>query len=138
MKELEVKYLTLVDYDVKVKPYLSPAEVELIATNLLAEEDIFKRELLKKYYILTYCTDVEVDDAFDIELAVESGMYSEVECSMGNIYLIDAMIDKFENTTNVIKDFLVKLETKIPDAKTQKAMITKLQKMSKDFVPKGE
>jgi len=138
MKELIVKYRDLEEYGVRVKQYLSPAEIELIVTNLLAEQDLFKRELLRKYYILKYCTNIEVDENFDIELAVESGLYDSIEFEMSNLCEIEYMINKHETTTVVVKDFLQKIELKMPDAKTQKSMITKLQKMSKEFAPKSE
>ena len=138
MKELTVKYRDLDEYGVRVKQYLSPAEIELIVTNLLVEQDLFKRELLKKYYVLKYCTDIEIDEKFDIELAVESGLYDSIEFEITNLYEIECMINKHEATTVVVKDFLQKIELKMPDAKTQKAMISKLQKMSKEFAPKSE
>lgn len=133
MVELNMTYVTDVNFDVVIKCYITPAEMEVIVTNMVAEEDVFKRELLKKYYILKYCTDIEVDEDFDLELAVGSGLFEAIEMNVVNYEEIDDMIDKIENPTSLLKSFLTNIESKIPDQKTQKQMLTKLQKMSKEM-----
>lgn len=134
MVELNMAYVTDVNFDVVIKCYITPAEMEVIVTNMVAEEDVFKRELLKKYYILKYCTDIEVDEDFDLELAVGSGLFEAIEMNVVNYEEIDDMIDKIENPTSLLKSFLTNIEAKIPDQKTQKQMLTKLQKMSKEMI----
>lgn len=134
MVELNMAYVTDVNFDVVIKCYITPAEMEVIVTNMVAEEDVFKRELLKKYYILKYCTDIEVDEDFDLELAVGSGLFEAIEMNVVNYEEIDDMIDKIENPTSLLKSFLTNIESKIPDQKTQKQMLTKLQKMSKEMI----
>lgn len=134
MVELNMAYVTDVNFDVVIKCYITPAEMEVIVTNMVAEEDVFKRELLKKYYILKYCTDIEVDEDFDLELAVGSGLFEAIEMNVINYEEIDDMIDKIENPTSLLKSFLTNIESKIPDQKTQKQMLTKLQKMSKEMI----
>lgn len=134
MVELNMAYVTDVNFDVVIKCYITPAEMEVIVTNMVAEEDIFKRELLKKYYILKYCTDIEVDEDFDLELAVGSGLFEAIEMNVINYEEIDDIIDKIENPTSLLKSFLTNIESKIPDQKTQKQMLTKLQKMSKEMI----
>ena len=134
MVELNMAYVTDVNFDVVIKCYITPAEMEVIVTNMVAEEDVFKRELLKKYYILKYCTDIEVDENFDLELAVGSGLFEAIEMNVVNYEEIDDMIDKIENPTSLLKTFLTNIESKIPDQKTQKQMLSKLQKMSKEMV----
>ena len=134
MVELNMAYVTDVNFDVVIKCYITPAEMEVIVTNMVAEEDVFKRELLKKYYILKYCTDIEVDENFDLELAVGSGLFEAIEMNVVNYEEIDDMIDKIENPTSLLKSFLTNIESKIPDQKTQKQMLSKLQKMSKEMV----
>jgi len=138
MVELNMAYVTDVNFDVVIKCYITPAEMEVIVTNMVAEEDVFKRELLKKYYILKYCTDIEVDENFDLELAVGSGLFEAIEMNVVNYEEIDDMIDKIENPTSLLKSFLTNIESKIPDQKTQKQMLTKLQKMSKEMVKDEE
>jgi hypothetical protein len=133
MVELNMAYVTDVNFDVVIKCYITPAEMEVIVTNMVAEEDVFKRELLRKYYILKYCTDIEVDDDFDLELAVGSGLFEAIEMNIVNYEEVDDMIDKIENPTSLLKSFLTNIESKIPDQKTQKQMLTKLQKMSKEM-----
>jgi hypothetical protein len=133
MVELNMAYVTDVNFDVVIKCYITPAEMEVIVTNMIAEEDVFKRELLRKYYILKYCTDIEVDDDFDLELAVGSGLFEAIEMNIVNYEEVDDMIDKIENPTSLLKSFLTNIESKIPDQKTQKQMLTKLQKMSKEM-----
>jgi hypothetical protein len=133
MVELNMAYVTDVNFDVVIKCYITPAEMEVIVTNMIAEEDIFKRELLRKYYILKYCTDIEVDEDFDLELAVGSGLFEAIEMNIVNYEEVDDMIDKIENPTSLLKSFLTNIESKIPDQKTQKQMLTKLQKMSKEM-----
>ena len=133
MVELNMAYVTDVNFDVVIKCYITPAEMEVIVTNMVAEEDVFKRELLRKYYILKYCTDIEVDDDFDLELAVGSGLFEAIEMNIVNYEEVDDMIDKIENPTSLLKSFLTNIESKIPDQKTQKHMLTKLQKMSKEM-----
>lgn len=134
MVELNMAYVTDVNFDVVIKCYITPAEMEVIVTNMVAEEDVFKRELLKKYYILKYCTDIEVDEDFDLELAVGSGLFESIEMNVVNYEEIDDMIDKIENPTSLLKSFLTNIESKIPDQKTQKQMLTKIQKMSKEMI----
>jgi len=134
MVELNMAYVTDVNFDVVIKCYITPAEMEVIVTNMIAEEDVFKRELLRKYYILKYCTDIEVDDDFDLELAVGSGLFEAIEMNIVNYEEVDDMIDKIENPTSLLKSFLTNIESKIPDQKTQKQMLTKLQKMSKEMI----
>lgn len=134
MVELNMAYVTDVNFDVVIKCYITPAEMEVIVTNMVAEEDVFKRELLKKYYILKYCTDIEVDEDFDLELAVGSGLFEAIEMNVVNYEEIDDMIDKIENPTSLLKSFLTNIESKIPDQKTQKQMLSKLQKMSKEMI----
>ena len=134
MVELNMAYVTDVNFDVVIKCYITPAEMEVIVTNMIAEEDVFKRELLKKYYILKYCTDVEVDEDFDLELAVGSGLFESIEMNVVNYEEIDDMIDKIENPTSLLKTFLTNIEAKIPDQKTQKQMLSKIQKMSKEMI----
>lgn len=134
MVELNMAYVTDVNFDVVIKCYITPAEMEVIVTNMVAEEDVFKRELLKKYYILKYCTDIEVDENFDLELAVGSGLFEAIEMNVVNYEEIDDMIDKIENPTSLLKSFLTNIESKIPDQKTQKQMLSKLQKMSKEMI----
>ena len=133
MVELNMAYVTDVNFDVVIKCYITPAEMEVIVTNMVAEEDVFKRELLRKYYILKYCTDIEVDEDFDLELAVGSGLFEAIEMNIVNYEEVDDMIDKIENPTSLLKSFLTNIESKIPDQKTQKQMLTKLQKMSKEM-----
>lgn len=133
MVELNMAYVTDVNFDVVIKCYITPAEMEVIVTNMIAEEDVFKRELLRKYYILKYCTDIEVDEDFDLELAVGSGLFEAIEMNIVNYEEVDDMIDKIENPTSLLKSFLTNIESKIPDQKTQKQMLTKLQKMSKEM-----
>ena len=133
MVELNMAYVTDVNFDVVIKCYITPAEMEVIVTNMVAEEDVFKRELLRKFYILKYCTDIEVDDDFDLELAVGSGLFEAIEMNIVNYEEVDDMIDKIENPTSLLKSFLTNIESKIPDQKTQKQMLTKLQKMSKEM-----
>ena len=115
MVELNMAYVTDVNFDVVIKCYITPAEMEVIVTNMIAEEDVFKRELLKKYYILKYCTDIEVDENFDLELAVGSGLFEAIEMNVINYEEIDDMIDKIENPTSLLKSFLTNIESKIPD-----------------------
>ena len=134
MVELNMAYVTDVNFDVVIKCYITPAEMEVIVTNMVAEEDVFKRELLRKYYILKYCTDIEVDEDFDLELAVGSGLFEAIEMNIVNYEEVDDMIDKIENPTSLLKSFLTNIESKIPDQKTQKQMLTKLQKMSKEMI----
>lgn len=134
MVELNMAYVTDVNFDVVIKCYITPAEMEVIVTNMIAEEDVFKRELLKKYYILKYCTDIEVDEDFDLELAVGSGLFESIEMNVVNYEEIDDMIDKIENPTSLLKTFLTNIESKIPDQKTQKQMLSKIQKMSKEMI----
>ena len=134
MVELNMAYVTDVNFDVVIKCYITPAEMEVIVTNMIAEEDVFKRELLKKYYILKYCTDIEVDEDFDLELAVGSGLFESIEMNVVNYEEIDDMIDKIENPTSLLKTFLTNIEAKIPDQKTQKQMLSKIQKMSKEMI----
>ena len=136
MVELNMAYVTDVNFDVVIKCYITPAEMEVIVTNMIAEEDVFKRELLRKYYILKYCTDIEVDEDFDLELAVGSGLFEAIEMNIVNYEEVDDMIDKIENPTSLLKSFLTNIESKIPDQKTQKQMLTKLQKMSKEMTKK--
>ena len=133
MVELNMAYVTDVNFDVVIKCYITPAEMEVIVTNMVAEEDVFKRELLRKYYILKYCTDIEVDEDFDLELAVGSGLFEAIEMNIVNYEEVDDMNDKIENPTSLLKSFLTNIESKIPDQKTQKQMLTKLQKMSKEM-----
>ena len=61
-------------------------------------------------------------------------MFEAIEMNVVNYEEIDDMIDKIENPTSLLKSFLTNIESKIPDQKTQKQMLTKLQKMSKEMI----
>lgn len=132
MKELVKKTTYIEELDIEVKQYLSNSEIELIVTNLVAIEDLFERELMKDFYLLKFCTNIDEKELeeIDIDLMIESGAMDTIELHIDNLYKIDEHLAKLESTTAVIKSFLVSLESKIPDAKTQKAMINKLSKLT--------
>lgn len=129
---MAVKY-TEIDYDgqkIKIKQYLSLSEIQLVASKMLEADDVFERETMRRYYIMKLCTDVDVSDKeFNIDDAVESGLYDEVEVYVANFYDISDMVKAAEDMPRAIGKFLASVESKIPDEKQQKKLLADIKKI---------
>lgn len=97
MAELEIKYM-IID-DVKVKEYLSYAEIQAIVNEALKYQSWAERQQIIDYYILRYATDIPVNeiDNIDTEKLICSGFMNKVSNCIANYHeIFDAI--KYEES----------------------------------------
>jgi len=89
MKQLEeIKDIYLKEYEVNVHPYLSLAQIDLIAKGVCATEpDYVTRKMTEDMLVLFHATDIgkEVLEATEYDLLCKSGLIKAVRDKIKNI-----------------------------------------------------
>lgn len=116
--------VTLQDYNIKVKPYLTMEEVFTIGEGALEKNNYIEKEQWINQCLLTYCVPDENFDGFEYDMLNANGVFTAVRKCIINFNEIDAYIqDRLSVTKEVINfigvltDAVKKVEKKVPNKK---------------------
>lgn len=103
----------LEEFGVKVNKYLTNAQIQNIANEIIKYQTWAEREEIKNYLILNYATDIpkEKIDKMDSELIETSGLMDEIKFCIENLWDIDTAV-KYEES--IAKQLGVIID-KLPD-----------------------
>ena len=95
MKEInDIKMVHLDKYDINVKPFLTLAEIQVIANAIKPDMSWAERQQIIDKGILQFCTDM-TDEELDIphDLLYGSGLIDDVCSHVNNVFAIERAIE---------------------------------------------
>lgn len=120
--------------EVEIRPYLISGEIDNIVENMLAQDLPMQRIMIKELGILTYCTNIEVENSL-YDLYKTNGIIDKVMSLIDEDYLIEIDDCYYEATcmNSIVKDFLVEANNKMGKFLDNMGNVD-LNKMVKEFV----
>lgn len=65
-------------FDINVTPYLTIEQEKKICELMLAEDDLFNRQVVLLFGVLAACTDIAEDEEVDYDTVVASGLWNDI------------------------------------------------------------
>lgn len=119
MKELKkVEPIYIEEYDIHVNRYLTKAQIQNIANEVIKVETWAERESIIDYMLLNYATDISKKeiDAIDTDVLEHSGLMEEIRCRIINIYDMYEAIKFEESFTKQLGKLMTLLPTVAKEA----------------------
>ena len=100
MKEIKtIEPVYLEQYDIKVNPYLSYAQIQQIVNATLTMDTWAERQQNIDMLIMYHATDVGAEKLDEIghDILLNSGVIEEVKCNIKNLYAVYEALDYTES-----------------------------------------
>ena len=120
IKEVDERYKTVdTSGDVRIKPFLTIAELNTIVLELKEKKSALERHFAKNVLLVDFCsnldiTDMKADEVYD--LASELGLIETFQIYLAEYNMIDDIIKADESIYNVVKEISDSLTPQINDA----------------------
>ena len=108
IKEVDERYKTVdTSGDVRIKPFLTIAELNTIVLELKEKKSALERHFAKNVLLVDFCsnldiTDMKADEVYD--LASELGLIETFQIYLAEYNMIDDIIKADESIYNVVKE----------------------------------
>lgn len=123
-------------FEVNVRPYLSMAEIELIAQAMMKGKNYAEEIALRDALLIQLCTDISEEDAKDYEYIVKSGLMENIIMSINNVYYIQEFVDHARNVSVATVKFLEtltknldKYSKKLPNSKQLENLVKEIKEI---------
>lgn len=123
-------------FEVNVRPYLSMAEIELIAQAMMKGKNYAEEIALRDALLIQLCTDISEEDAKDYEYIVKSGLMENIIMSINNAYYIQEFVDHARSVSVATVKFLEtltknldKYSKKLPNSKQLENLVKEIKEI---------
>lgn len=123
-------------FEVNVRPYLSMAEIELIAQAMMKGKNYAEEIALRDALLIQLCTDISEEDAKDYEYIVKSGLMENIIMSINNVYYIQEFVDHARSVSVAMVKFLEtltknldKYSKKLPNSKQLENLVKEIKEI---------